>query len=189
MKKAISITLAVLAFCAWPASAGAGEKPTAVVVIAAGPEANEIQIWLTADGRTYVIDSVVPLEVGGTVCENPPGIQNELNCQATQVADFIVNAEAGDDQISVAPSVSIPVTLRGGTGNDVLVGGSGPDSLNGGAGGDKLVGRSGNDVLLGGEGRDSLFGGSGDDVLKGGPGHDLIAGGPGDNRAHQSALG
>ena len=30
-----------------------------------------IRIWLTPDGRTYVIDSIVPLEVGGTVCEHP----------------------------------------------------------------------------------------------------------------------
>jgi Ca2+-binding RTX toxin-like protein len=181
MKKAILIMLALFLVPAWATTAGAEEPPTYTVVLAGGPEVNEIHIWLTPDGRTYVIDSIVPLEVGGTVCENPPEVKTELFCQAVQVGDFVVNAEAGDDQIRVSASVSIPVTLHGGTGNDILVGGSGPDSLSGGAGNDKLVGRGGNDALFGGPGEDRLFGGPGDDILRGGPGTDRLAGGPGKN--------
>lgn len=187
MKKVILIMLAVLIAPAWAMGAGGGEM-TYTVVLAGGPEANDIHIWLTPDGRSYVIDSIVPLEVGGTVCENPPGVQTELTCQATQVSDFLVNAEEGDDQIRVSPSVSIPVTLRGAAGRDILVGGSGPDSLIGGPGQDKLVGRNGNDALFGGDGNDTLFGGPGDDVLKGGAGHDLLSGGPGENSVHQSVV-
>jgi Ca2+-binding RTX toxin-like protein len=182
MKKAILIMLALMLAPAWAVAAGAEEPHhTYTVVLAGGTEANEIHIWLTPDGRTYVIDSIVPLEVGGTVCENPPEVKTELFCQAVQVSDFLVNAEAGNDQIRVSPSVSIPVTLRGGTGDDILVGGSGPDSLSGGAGQDKLVGRRGNDALFGGPGDDRLFGGPGDDILRGGPGNDQLAGGPGTN--------
>jgi hypothetical protein len=191
MKKAILIMLAVALSLAptWGAAAAAAEekKPhTYTVVLAGGPEANEIHIWLTPDGRTYVIDTIVPLEVGGTVCENPPEVKTELFCQAVLVSDFLVNAEAGDDQIRVSPSVSIPVTLRGGTGDDILVGGSGPDSLSGGSGRDKLVGRAGSDAIFGGPGEDRLFGGPGDDVLRGGPGSDQLAGGPGDNVIHNN---
>jgi hypothetical protein len=185
MKKAILI-MSALALSLAPASGATAapvEEPpqTYTVVLAGGPEANEIHIWLAPDGRTYVIDSIVPLEVGGTVCENPPGVKTELFCQAVQVGAFLVNAEAGDDQIRVSPSVSIPITLRGGSGDDILVGGSGPDSLSGGAGRDKLVGRSGNDALFGGSAEDRLFGGPGNDILHGGPGNDHLAGGSGTN--------
>ena len=143
---------------------------TYTVLLAGGPESNEIRIWLTPDGRTYVIDSIYPLEVGGTVCEHPPANPNELVCQAPQVAAFEFNADGGDDQARVTPEVRIPVTMRGGPGRDTLVGGSGPDKLSGGNGVDKLIGRDGDDVLLGGNGNDALFGGRGDDVLRGGHG-------------------
>lgn len=189
MKKAILImsAFALSLVPAWAVAAPAEEPAqTYTVVLAGGPEANEIHIWLTPDGRTYVIDSIVPLEVGGTVCENPPAVKTELFCQAVQVGDFLVNAEAGNDQIRVSPSVSIPVTLRGGAGEDILVGGSGPDSLSGGAGRDKLVGHSGNDALFGGPGEDRLYGGPGDDILRGGPGTDHLAGGSGKNVIRES---
>jgi Ca2+-binding RTX toxin-like protein len=197
MKKAIPIMIAVLAMLAlpgWAASASAKGKPettaapTFNVLLAGGEEANDIHIWLTPDGRTYAIESAVPLEVAGTICEHPPGIQTELDCQAVSVSSFIVNAAGGDDQVRVAPSVAISVTLRGGSGDDVLVGGSGADSLYGGSGADRLIGRAGNDLLSGGPGGDELIGGPGNDVLHGGPGQDKLAGGPGQNVAHQSLV-
>ena len=67
----------------------------------------------------------------------------------------------------------VPVTLRGGPGDDRLVGGAGDDKLLGGAGNDVLVGRGGNDWLAGGAGDDKLLGGPGDDKLLGGPGVDV----------------
>ncbi len=187
MKKAILTTLAVLAVSGWALSAHADEL-TYNVLLAGGSEANHIKVWLTPDGRSYVIESIAPLEVGGTVCENPPGTPNELTCQAAHVSGFEVNADAGDDQVRVAASVSVPVTLRGGAGADVLIGGSGPDKLYGGAGPDKLIGGAGNDVLVGGAGNDQLIGGPGNDVLKGGAGFDTISGGPGENTVHQSSI-
>ena len=65
-----------------------------------------------------MIDSIVPLEVGGTVCANPPGKPNELICQAASIGGFEVNAGAGDDTVGVAANVPVPVTLRGGAGDD-----------------------------------------------------------------------
>jgi Ca2+-binding RTX toxin-like protein len=192
MKKAMMITLAVLAASYWAASTavgpafGQGREPTYTVLLAGGEDSNSIRIWLTSDGRTYVIESDVPLEVAGTICEHPPGVETELNCRAVSVSSFMVNAVGGDDQVRVASSVTIPVTLRGGPGNDVLVGGSGNDSLYGGPGNDKLVGRLGNDVLVGGPGNDELIGGAGNDVLRGGPGRDALFGGAGKNVAQQS---
>jgi hypothetical protein len=185
MKKAILITLAILA-AQVPLSAHAEEPPlTYTVLLAGGPESNEIRIWLTPDGRTYVIDSIYPLEVGGTVCEHPVGNPNELICQAPQVAAFEFNADGGDDRARVASAVHISVSMRGGPGRDTLVGGAGADKLFGGNGGDKLIGREGDDMLLGGNGNDALFGGSGNDVLRGGLGVDNLSGGPGENEVEQ----
>jgi Ca2+-binding RTX toxin-like protein len=183
MKKAILISLAILAAQA-PGIVHA--KPqTFTILLAGGEEANTIHIWLSPDGRDYVIDSIVPLEVGGTICANPEGNANELICEASTIAGFEVNAGGGNDRVTVAREVPVPVTLRGGQGDDDLVGGAGPDELIGGAGNDRLVGRSGTDRLYGGGGNDTLIGGPGNDVLRGGPGQDVLIGGPGGNDVRQ----
>jgi hypothetical protein len=190
MKKAILIMLAMLA-AQVPLAAHADEvasssdELTYTVLLAGGPESNEIRIWLTPDGRTYVIDSIYPLEVGGTVCEHPAANANELICQAPAVAAFEFNADGGDDVARVTSGVQIPVEMRGGPGRDTLVGGAGPDKLVGGNGADKLIGRDGDDLLLGGNGSDRLAGGRGDDVLKGGLAPDVLSGGSGVNRVEQ----
>ncbi len=187
MKKAILILLTVLMAQAGAiAHAGAPTASSYTVVLAGGAAQNMMRIWLTPDGRSYVIDSVVPLEVGGTICVNPPDIQNELICNAPSVAGFEVNAGSGNDSIAVSSSVSIPVTMRGGGGNDALLGGGGPDKLIGGEGNDSLNGRAGDDLVYGGPGNDSLFGGGGNDVLRGGTGQDSLGGGAGENSIRQS---
>lgn len=188
MKRALLISLALLAMPAptfATAQGGAMSAMTYNVLIAGGPVANSIRIWLTPDGRDYVIDSNAPLEEVPSICVKPEGKEDELVCEAPLVASFEVNAAGGDDRVVVSPPVSIPVTMRGGAGRDTLIGGEGPDTLIGGPGDDRLVGRGGNDLLVGGPGRDVLIGGPGDDVLRGGPGKDVLAGGPGANRLHQ----
>jgi hemolysin type calcium-binding protein len=186
MKKATLTLFAIVAALA-PASAVGDPPPQAYnVLLAGGEEANMMRIWLTPDGRQYVIDSVVPLEVGGTVCANPEGQPNELVCEAPLIAGFEVNSGGGDDEVSVAKEISIPVTMRGGSGADALFGGSGEDKLVGGLGDDMLVGGRGADVLYGGAGRDRLFGGPASDVLRGGPGNDILAGGPGRDDERQA---
>jgi hypothetical protein len=184
MKKALLISFAILALQA-PALGHAARTPFNVL-LAGGPEPNMIHIWLSPDGRSYVIDSVVPLEVGGSVCRNPEGNPNELVCAARLVGSFEVNAAGGDDEVEVARRVSVPTTMRGGAGKDTLIGGAGPDKLLGGGGNDRLLGRGGPDLLCGGPGRDRLIGGPGDDVLRGGPGRDVLAGGPGADHLRQS---
>ena len=185
MKKAILISLA-LAFllASAPAAGVAGPKPVNML-LAGGAEPNKIYIWLSPDGRDYVIDSVVPLEVGGDICVHPPGKPNELVCKAKLIGGFEVNAGAGDDWVAVARSISVPVTMRGEAGNDTLIGGSGNDRLVGGSGNDRLIGRGGADILFGGPGNDILRGGPGADILRGGPGRDILNGGSGRNDVRQ----
>jgi Ca2+-binding RTX toxin-like protein len=179
MKRIVLISFALVALLA-PAFAHAATK-TYTVLLAGGDEANMIKIWLTSDGRQYVIDSVVQLEVGGDVCVHAGEDPNELLCDAPSIGGFEVNAGEGDDSVRVASQVTIPVTIRGGAGDDVLFGGSGADKLVGGSGEDRLVGRGGDDQLYGGPGNDTLIGGPGDDLLSAGPGMDTLAGGSGTN--------
>jgi Ca2+-binding RTX toxin-like protein len=183
MKKAIVTMLAALATCFAPVvhAETQPEPTTYTIVLAGGATQNTMRIWVTPDGYSYVIDSAAPLEVGGTVCQNPPGNPNELICQAPLVAGFEVNAGPKDDTVSVMPAVGVPVTMRGGAGGDLLLGGGGSDRLIGGPGSDRLGGRGGDDQLYGGPGSDVLIGGPGDDVLHGGPGRDLLRGGSGKN--------
>lgn len=184
MKKLLLISFALMALIV-PGTASA-ETKTYTVLLAGGEEANVIKVWLSSDGRQYVIDSVVQLEVGGTVCAHPEDNPNELLCDAPAIAGFEVNAGGGDDEVSVAKDVTAPVTMRGGAGDDLLVGGGGPDKLVGGNGDDRLVGWRGGDLLYGGPGVDVLVGGPGADLLNGGFGNDTLAAGPGKNDVRQS---
>lgn len=176
MKKLLLISL-VLWGLTLPAAAHA--EKTYTVLLAGGDEDNVIKVWLSPDGRQYVIDSVVQLEIGGTVCAHPEDNPNELLCDAPAIAGFEVNAGGGDDHVQVAKHVAVPVTMRGGTGDDLLLGGGGTDKLIGGSGDDRLIGWRGNDLLYGGSGDDVLVGNAGGDVLRGGPGMDTLTGGPG----------
>jgi hypothetical protein len=187
MKKAMLILLAVVAL--QTPSLAPAQAASFTVLLAGGSASNVIQIWLTPDGRSYVIDSIVPLEVGGDVCGNPAGNPNELICPAPLIAGFEINADGGDDRISVAKDIAIPVTMRGGSGSDVLQGGAGPDKLIGGTGEDRLTGWRGDDLLAGGLGDDVHFGGPGDDVILSGPGDDLVREGKGDDVVKRVAGG
>ncbi len=69
--------------------------------------------------------------------------------------------------------------IVGNTGQETFFGGDGNDQLRGGSGGDRLVGEAGDDILLGQDGRDMLEGGDGDDDLTGGEGRDILIGGAG----------
>jgi len=66
-------------------------------------------------------------------------------------------------------------TLKGTSGDDVLLAGEGHDTLEGGDGHDVLVGGSGDDTLDGGNGNDLLIGGAGNDLLEGGAGTDTAS--------------
>ncbi len=86
----------------------------------------------------------------------------------TNVSRLVIHGLAGNDRLLVDPTVTLPVWLDGGAGNDLLQGGSGNDLLTGGAGNDTLYGVGGTDVLIGGAGTDLLVGGAGNDLLIGG---------------------
>ena len=81
------------------------------------------------------------------------------------------------------------VTVRGGGGDDRVVGASDSRAvLRGGPGADDLRGGRGHDLLVGGAGRDLLRGGPADDVLLGGRGRDVAVGGQGRDRCVAEVL-
>jgi Ca2+-binding RTX toxin-like protein len=192
MKRLLLLVVAVLVAAASlaVASASAVEGPRTEIgppeksinlVLAGSPGDDRITIELSADGRSYEIDSATPLEVAGSVCSHPDKAQEDLVCEAAPIAGFEVNTGVGNDSVVIGRLVPVPATIRGGEGDDVLVGGAAADKLIGGPGDDELNGRGGNDVLIGGSGDDTLIGGPGNDILQGGTGHNTLVGGPGKN--------
>lgn len=136
------------------------------LVLAGSPGEDRITIELSADGRSYEIESATPLEVGGTVCTHPEKLATQLLCEAAPIAGFEINTGAGNDVVTLGKTVPVPATIRGGEGDDLLTGGTGADKLIGGPGDDELVGRGGNDLLIGGSGTNKLVGGPGQNVLR-----------------------
>src|SRR3954447_15134635 len=68
---------------------------------------------------------------------------------------FELNTLGGDDTLTTAPDVTLPIVADGGSGNDSLQGGAGPDTLDGGDGDDNLDLRDGAaDFGRGGPGTD-----------------------------------
>jgi Ca2+-binding RTX toxin-like protein len=80
-----------------------------------------------------------------------------------------LDGASGDDgQAGEKDTVGADVeNVRGGNGNDVLIGNAGANRFQGTAGADVIRGGGGDDVLLGGEGTDQLYGEAGDDYLDG----------------------
>jgi Ca2+-binding RTX toxin-like protein len=180
MKRAILIT--ALLVCALTGGSAHATDPPWNVLLVGGSGSDSFQVKLSPDGRTYEIDSVAPLEVGGKVCWHPEGNPLQLLCDAPSIAGFEVRGEDGDDVVDVGSTVRVPVVLLGGAGNDRLVSGAGDDKLFGGDGFDRLNAEVGNDSALAGSGHDIIDGGLGNDKLGGEGGQDNMAGGPGDDQ-------
>jgi Ca2+-binding RTX toxin-like protein len=179
MKKTILTAMAILA--ATSVSVADAAERSVNMLLTGGPEANVLDVKLSQDGFSYLIDSQGPLEAGGGICVHPEDAPHELVCEAAPIASFEVNAGGGDDSVIISPKIAAPATLRGGPGNDRLRGGAGADKLVGGVGDDALLGAGGDDWLYGGPGEDWLFGGAGEDRLVGGPDADFLHGGPGND--------
>jgi hypothetical protein len=72
-------------------------------------------------------------------------------------------------------------TVRGGAGDNIVVGDGAAQNILLGAGDDRLFGGGGNDVVGSAGGDDYLDGGSGNDMVVGGVGNDTLVGGSGDD--------
>ncbi|GAK87470.1 alkaline phosphatase [Vibrio ponticus] len=115
--------------------------------------------------------------------------------------DIDIDTGTGDDQIyfntttafaaaMLASTSSTNVTIRGGSGNDIIAVGSGNYTIYGGDGNDTIItgsgnnnvyGQDGDDIIITGSGSDYIDGGIGDDVLRTTGGHNTIIGDRGDD--------
>ena len=175
----------------WRGSAALLSGLAAVALTAQANEAN------AAAGVTATIKKGV-LAVTGTTSADAISLRLragdptklEVDLGADGAADFafdrqrfqsiVVDGRAGDDNVDVNQSNGAftdteITTVRGGDGNDRLLGGYGPEILAGGAG---------QDYLDGNQAADTIDAGTGDDVVAWDPGDasDTIAGGPDTDR-------
>lgn len=131
-------------------------------------------------------DAIVVRTVGNRITVEGAKIQVPRQGQrrsvlAGAVTEIVVNAQGGNDQVTVSGDIPVRATVWAGDGNDVVQGGGGDDLLDGGAGHDQLHGGGGNDTLRGYTGNDRLWGDSGNDRLEGSTGNDELRGGDGND--------
>ena len=104
-----------------------------------------------------------------------------IKVEADKVTSIEINGNNGNDNIRIDGDITLPSTIRGGIGNDIVNGGGGNDDIDLGEGIDYAYGNAGNDILRGGNSIDFLFGGDDDDEIYGGNGSDLLEGGSGND--------
>jgi hypothetical protein len=155
-----AFTLAVLLLALVPAGAAAG---TFAIVggdtIVYTGEAGEDKISAFEDGQ-----NVRFARFGGVSLGAPDGTCTLSNdgqsvvCPKAGVSSVLLALDDGDDVVAISASVTLPVTMNGGGGNDGLFGGGGLDTFNGGPGNDNLVSRDGRaETLNCGEGNDTAI--------------------------------
>lgn len=82
------------------------------------------------------------------------------------ISEVVINGQAGNDIIAVAPTIPFSTVIAGGDGNDILQAGSGNATVSGDGG---VINR-----VMGGNGTNILVSGTGNDVLGGGAGHNNL---------------
>ena len=103
-----------------------------------GDEAESFEVRQLAGGEIQVTFDLV--------VDNDTTVK--LRKTFTGVSAIRFDGGGGNDSLIVDPSVSLPVTLIGGAGNDTLTGGSGPNTFAGGSGNDLITSRGANDTYL-----------------------------------------
>jgi hypothetical protein len=137
-------------------------------MFSAGVSAGVLSVTGTAANDTLNVS----LNKAGGIVVNDNGTVRTFS--PAGINSIRIDALAGNDQVRVSNSITLPCTITGGDGRDVLQGGGGADLIQGGTGQDRLYGGRGADTLEGGENADILvsLGGGTSDRLTGGDGTD-----------------
>jgi Ca2+-binding RTX toxin-like protein len=123
-------------------------------LIVGGTQGND-QITISRDGTGLRVGIVGPASNFVQTLQGP-------------VDRIEVYTQGGNDNVVIAPEVTVPAFVFAGNGNDTLQGGSAPTVLVGGSGRDSLRSGTGDSILIGGAGNNLLVGASGSDLLIGG---------------------
>lgn len=157
----------------------AGVQGQTLSITGGGGERNRLAVSVSG-ASLRVIDSGATLRPGPGCAQSGP----DVLCPTAGLAEIVVDAGDRGDRVTLSRSVTLRSRVRGGTGDDTLVGGGGPDELDGGTGRDvaSYAGAPGAvSVTLGG-GADDGLPGEGDNVLAtetvvGSPAGDMLNGG------------
>ena len=190
---ALCVLVAVSAGAAPAAASTVGVQGTTLAITAATGERNRISVAVS--GRTIQVTDTTSTPRAGAGCTLAG---RTVSCPADGLTELVADLGDRGDRIALARQVGLRARLRGGSGDDVLIGGGGPDELDGGTGRDVVsyAGRpdpvtvtvaSGADDGAPGEGDDvlaveRLVGGRGSDVLTGGGGRERLDGRAGNDR-------
>jgi Ca2+-binding RTX toxin-like protein len=133
---------------------------------------------LVVDGTRDDETIVLRLRAGDpTTIEVATGLgkAKDFEFKLSKIKAISISGDGGDDVITIDESngaITLPATIAGGSGNDIITAGSGNDTITGGAGDDIIQAGAGNDTITGGNGTDPISGGAGDDRTVGNPGDD-----------------
>ena len=127
-------------------------------IIEGSTDANILLMTDDDNGDTLFVDDIYTAS---------PGDIAEQQARIARIDE--IRAGAGNDVVDMTSQqfeyVGDGLTIRGGTGNDIIWANKGDNWLFGDAGNDRIVGASGNDVIAGGIGNDRMHGGGGSDVF------------------------
>ena len=128
------------------------------LVLAGSDGANVVELSSDQNG-----DLLIASPAGVSAPPSPCTLDNpdQARCPAGSISAVRAAFLAGDDSLTVAANVTVPIRASGGNGDDVLSGGAKRDYLRGDGGNDQLSGHGGADDLMGGPGTDSCSGGAG----------------------------
>ena len=145
-------------------------------------------------GLVFTLFGLIGILIAGAAADailTPHGGQNDVEDDDFLPLDRDITPEDGnlldwDDGLPQSDDLDDPrdgpVTLAGGSDDDILSGNGGNDQIDGLGGKDLIDGRDGNDHVDAGAGNDWVSAGSGDDTVLGGTGNDTLQGLDGDDR-------
>ncbi len=164
-----------------------------------GDDGNDVIIWNNGDGNdtnegdagvdeTVITEGTADDE--NTVTPSGAGFRFDrvtpapINVTSNNVEKLSLTSFSGNDKLTTAAGVSVPMTIDAGTGDDTIATGDGADLIAGNDGNDSLSGGGGGDRIIGDRGADTVNGGAADDTLvwNNGDGSDVMNGDDGVDR-------
>jgi Ca2+-binding RTX toxin-like protein len=148
-----------------------------------GDDGNDVMIWNNGDGNDTNegdggVDETLITEGNAddenTVTPSGAGFRFDrvspapINVISNNVEKLSLTSFSGNDKLTTAPGVSVPMNIDAGTGDDTIVTGDGADLIAGNDGNDTLSGGAADDTLVwnNGDGSDAMNGDDGIDRIE-----------------------
>jgi len=154
---------------------------------------NRVQrVSVTKSGGSYALTIFKPglalsTDVESTATSTSPVAFRADGGEQDDILKFLTGETFDDAGKLVSSPFTAPVTVSGGSGDDVLATGAGDDVVNGDGGNDSIDTGLGNDLVHGGDGVDVVSAGAGNDDVYGDANGDRLSGGPGADRVNGGA--